>query len=73
MAKQDVTSTVTGTVWKLETATGQAIAQGAPVLIVESMKMEIPVAAPVDGVVREILVAVDDMVDEGQTVAVIEA
>ncbi|RDD62351.1 biotin/lipoyl-binding carrier protein [Ferruginivarius sediminum] len=73
MTKQDVTSTVTGTVWKVETAKGDRIAEGDPILIIESMKMEIPVMAPVAGVVSEILVAVDDMVDEGQILAVIEA
>ncbi len=62
---------VTGTVWKIEAPVGTAVAEGDTVVIVESMKMEIPVCAPCAGVVREIHVAEGEAVAEDQSVAVI--
>ena len=53
---QKVKSEITGTVWKIEVTVGQTVAEGDSLLIVESMKMEIPVSAPAAGVVSEILV-----------------
>jgi acetyl-CoA carboxylase biotin carboxyl carrier protein len=49
------------------------VAEDEPILILESMKMEIPVAAPEDGTVKEILVGEGDIVTEGSVVARIEA
>lgn len=72
MAKTDVASTVTGVVWKVEVAKGDRVAEGDAMIVVESMKMEIPVVAPANGVVADLLVGEEDMVDEGQSVAVIE-
>jgi acetyl-CoA carboxylase biotin carboxyl carrier protein len=62
---------ITGTVWKVEVAPGQTVAEGDTLLIVESMKMEIPVCATASGVVRELLVAEGEMVEDGQVVAVL--
>lgn len=62
---------ITGTVWKLEVSPGQTVAEGDTLLIVESMKMEIPVCATASGVVRELLVAEGEMVEDGQVVAVL--
>jgi acetyl-CoA carboxylase biotin carboxyl carrier protein len=56
-------------VWKIVAAPGAAVAGEEPILILESMKMEIPVVAPHDGVVMEILVAEGQQVEEGQAVA----
>ena len=64
-------SEVTGTVWKIEVPVGAALAEGDVVVIVESMKMEIPIAAPCAGVLREVLVAEGDPVSEGQPLAVV--
>jgi len=66
-----VRSEVTGTVWKLEVQPGQQVAAGDPLLIVESMKMEIPVESPAAGVVREVRVVEGDAVAEGQVVLVL--
>lgn len=61
---------VTGTVWTVEVHPGQVVSEGDTLLIVESMKMEIPVTAPSTGAVTEVLVAQGDMVEDGQCVVV---
>jgi acetyl-CoA carboxylase biotin carboxyl carrier protein len=68
---QEVKAEVGGSVWKIEVAVGQAVAEGDTLLIVESMKMEIPLAAPAAGTVLEIRVVETDMVDEDQVVMLI--
>ena len=72
MAKIEVTSEVTGNVWKIQAKVGDVLAEEDVIMILESMKMEIPVEAPVAGKLVELLVAEEDSVDEGQVVAVIE-
>lgn len=59
---------VSGRVWKIEAASGATVARGAILMILESMKMEIPVEAPHAGVVR-LLVAEGEVVAEGQALA----
>jgi len=56
---------MTGNVWQLLVATGDVVAAGAPLLILESMKMEFPIEAPVDGRCT-LLVAEGDNVTRGQ-------
>jgi biotin carboxyl carrier protein len=73
MANHRVESEVTGSVWKVEVAIGDAVAAGDVLLILESMKMEIPLEAPVAGRIAELLVRVEDAVEEGQVLAVIAA
>jgi len=68
-----VESHVPGSVWKLEVKPGQAVQRGQTLLIVESMKMEIAVEAPRDGVVAELLVAEGHPVAPGQRVAVLKS
>ena len=63
---------ITGTVWKVEVSPGQSVAEGDTLLVVESMKMEIPVCAATAGVVREIRVAEGEMVQDGQVVVVLD-
>ena len=58
-----------GKVFKIEASVGQKVSRGDAVLIVEAMKMEIPVVAPEDGTVASIDVAVGDAVEPGQTLA----
>ena len=58
-----------GKVFKIEASVGQKLSRGDAVLIVEAMKMEIPVVAPEDGTVASIDVAVGDAVEAGQTLA----
>lgn len=67
-----VRSEVTGSVWKVEVAVGQSVQEGDTLVIVESMKMEIPVSAPAKGVVREILVAEGEAVADDQLIAVLD-
>ena len=73
MANIEVTSEVTGNVWKVQAKVGDLLAEDDVIMILESMKMEIPVEAPVAGKLVELSVAEEDSVDEGQVVAVIEA
>ena len=63
---------VTGKVWKIEKQPGERVEAGEAVLILESMKMEIPVEAPQAGVVRDLKVAEGDVVSEGQVVVSVE-
>jgi acetyl-CoA carboxylase biotin carboxyl carrier protein len=72
MATVDVVSEVTGTVWKLEAEIGQQLVEDDTLLIIESMKMEIPLLAPESGRLLEILVAETDAVSEGQLLARLE-
>ena len=58
-----------GKVFKLEASVGQAVKKGDPVVILEAMKMEIPVVAPEDGTVASINVAVGDPVESGALLA----
>ena len=69
---EDVKAHITGVVFQLSTKPGDAVAAGDPVIVLESMKMEIPVEAPRAGTVREIKVAEGQTVQEGDTVAVID-
>lgn len=69
MAEEPVCSEITGTVWKIELAPGAEVAEDDVIMILESMKMEIPVLAPADGVIAEILVKEGTPVAEGQVVA----
>ncbi len=71
--QHEVESEVQGSVWKVEVAPGASVAAGDVLLILESMKMEIPVEAPVAGTVLELRVKPEDPVEEDQVLAVIEA
>jgi acetyl-CoA carboxylase biotin carboxyl carrier protein len=64
MAKE-IKAHITGTVWKVEVAVGQDVGEGETVVILESMKMEMPVEAEDAGVVEEILCAPGQSVVEG--------
>ncbi len=68
----DIPSIITGTVWKVEAPPGTRVAAGDAVIIVESMKMEVPLVAEHAGTVAEVRVAAGDAVAEGQVVAVVE-
>jgi acetyl-CoA carboxylase biotin carboxyl carrier protein len=61
----DVAAHITGTVWKIEVKVGQQVASGDTVVILESMKMEMPVEAPEGGTVKEILCKEGQSVNEG--------
>ena len=72
MAEIRVRSEIAGSVWKIEVAVGDTVAEDDPLVILESMKMEIPVPAPMGGRLAKIHVAEGDLVEEGQVVATIE-
>mgnify|MGYP001350906032 FL=1 len=72
MARIEVESEVTGRVWKIVTETGMKVSQGDTLLILESMKMEIPVESPCDGKVLEILPDEGESVNEEQIVAILD-
>ncbi len=63
---------ITGTVWKIEVAVGDSVGEGDTVVILESMKMEMPVEAEDPGVVREILCKEGQSVSEGDPLVVLE-
>ena len=68
----EVEAHITGTVWKIECQVGEHIAEGDTVVILESMKMEMPVEAEDPGVVKEILCEEGQAVNEGDTLVVLE-
>jgi acetyl-CoA carboxylase biotin carboxyl carrier protein len=68
----DVEAHITGTVWKIEVAVGDTVDAGDTVVILESMKMEMPVEAEDSGVVKEIVCAEGQAVSEGDTLMVLE-
>jgi acetyl-CoA carboxylase biotin carboxyl carrier protein len=63
---------ITGTVWKVECAVGDTVAEGDTVVIIESMKMEMPVEVEDAGTVTEIRCAEGQSVDEGDVLVVLE-
>ncbi len=73
MARIEVKSEVSGKVWKIEAETGASLDTDDPILIIESMKMEIPVGAPRPCRLVEIRVQEEEAVAEGQVVAIVEA
>ena len=67
-----VIAQVTGNVWKIAASVGQRVAEGDVLLIVESMKMEIPVESPCAGTLRELHCVEGGAVQEGEDVATLE-
>jgi acetyl-CoA carboxylase biotin carboxyl carrier protein len=68
----NVEAHITGTVWKIECQIGQEVEEGDTLVIIESMKMEMPVEAEDEGTVREIVVEEGQTVSEGDTLVVLE-
>jgi biotin carboxyl carrier protein len=69
---EDVKAHITGVVFQITSKVGDSLSAGDPVIVLESMKMEIPVEAPRAGKVKEIKVAEGQTVQEGDTVAVLD-
>ena len=67
----DVPAHITGTVWKVEISVGQKVAAGDVLVILESMKMEMPVEAPDAGTVKEIRCQPSQPVNEGDVLVVL--
>ena len=72
MARKEIKSEITGSLWKIVKQPGDDVAEEDTLMILESMKMEIPIMAESAGKLAEILVKEGDPVAEGQVVAVIE-
>jgi acetyl-CoA carboxylase biotin carboxyl carrier protein len=68
----DVEAHITGTVWKVECEIGQQVEVGDTLVILESMKMEMPVEAEDEGIVKEIVCEEGQSVSEGDTLVVLE-
>ena len=73
MPRSTVKTEITGKVWKITAEKGQRLSEDEPIVILESMKMEIPVPAPLDCIVIDIVVAEGDTVTEGDVIAHIES
>ena len=69
---REIKAHITGTVWKIEVKPGDAVEEGTVVVILESMKMEMPVEAEDEGTVKEILVEEGQSVSEGDALVVLE-
>jgi acetyl-CoA carboxylase biotin carboxyl carrier protein len=68
----EVKAELVGNLWKIVTEVGQTVEEDDTLMILESMKMEIPITSPITGTIREILVKEGEVVQEGQTVAIVE-
>jgi acetyl-CoA carboxylase biotin carboxyl carrier protein len=68
----EVEAHITGTVWKIEVAVGDEVSEGDTVVILESMKMEMPVESEDEGVVKRILCEEGQAVSEGDALVVLE-
>jgi acetyl-CoA carboxylase biotin carboxyl carrier protein len=72
LAMAEIRAEITANVWQVVVEEGQMVAEGDEICILESMKMEIPVITEVPGVVRELHVAPEQTVQEGDLIAVID-
>ena len=72
MTVYEVESEITGNVWKIELKVGDKVELEDTIMILESMKMEIPVEAPCAGTIKELLVKEEQSVEEDQVLAIIE-
>lgn len=68
----EVRAQITGVVFKIEKRSGDSVDEGDVIIVLESMKMEIPVEAPASGVVASVTVAIGDSVVEDQLVATLD-
>ncbi|HLR01504.1 MAG TPA: acetyl-CoA carboxylase biotin carboxyl carrier protein subunit [Virgibacillus sp.] len=68
----EIKASMAGNVWKIVVEEGETVEEDQDIVILESMKMEIPIPAEDDGTVKEIKVKEGDFVNEGDTLAIIE-
>ena len=68
-----VESELAGSVWSIPVSLGDSVAEDDPLVMVESMKMEIPITAPQAGIVKEIRVGEGELINAGQIVVILES
>ncbi|GGP15986.1 acetyl-CoA carboxylase biotin carboxyl carrier protein subunit [Oceanobacillus neutriphilus] len=68
----EIKASMAGNVWKITVQQGEAVEEGQDVVILESMKMEIPIASEEKGILKEWKVQEGDFVNEGDTMAIVE-
>ncbi|MFP7296276.1 acetyl-CoA carboxylase biotin carboxyl carrier protein subunit [Neobacillus niacini] len=68
----EIIASMAGSVWKVLVQAGDQVEEGQDVVILESMKMEIPIAAEFDGTVKEVKVAEGEFVNEGDIIVIVE-
>jgi acetyl-CoA carboxylase biotin carboxyl carrier protein len=68
----EIKASMAGSVWKIVVSVGERVTEGQDIVILESMKMEIPIAVEADGTVKEIKINENDFVNEGDVLAIIE-
>jgi acetyl-CoA carboxylase biotin carboxyl carrier protein len=69
---EKITAPVTGTVWKIQVKVGETVAEGQTLVVLESMKMEMPVEAPSEGKVAAVHVTESQAIDEGDDLVTLE-
>jgi len=67
----DVAAHITGTIWKINVAAGDSVEEGDEVIVLDAMKMEMPLEVEVSGTVEEVTCAEGDRVSEGDTLIVL--
>ncbi len=72
MAAETICSEVTGSVWKIQAKIGDVLEADGTIMVLESMKMEIPVVAPDGGRLVKVLVEEGQAIKDGQELAVVE-
>ena len=72
MARKEIRSEINGSLWKIVKQPGESVAEDDTLMILESMKMEIPIMAEANCTLKEILVKQGDPVAEGQVVAILD-
>jgi len=68
----EVKAELIGSLLRITVRVGQTVEEDETIMVLESMKMEIPVTSPIDGTITAILVSTGDVVNEGETVAIVE-
>ncbi|MBM7552607.1 acetyl-CoA carboxylase biotin carboxyl carrier protein subunit [Thalassobacillus pellis] len=68
----EIKASMAGSVWKVVAGEGDSVTNGQDIVILESMKMEIPIPAEAEGTIKELKVGEGDFVNEGDVIAIIE-
>lgn len=69
---EEVKASMAGSIWQIHVSVGETVKSGQDVVVLESMKMEIPIATEATGTVKEVKMAEGDFVNEGDIILIIE-